>query len=173
MKGLDSVTGWLKTISGPHHEIHEGKSYHVHYSVASIGALTTPDDAIQISWTTPGGPSQMNMVIHAQCGASALYKFTEGWTGAGVSPTGTLTGHNKNRAFPDSSITFSYDATLVTGGTVLEQEYVATGKFSAGESRDSQEWILDVNTKYAVSLFLAAAEIATISLEWYMKRDRH
>ena len=173
MKGLDSVTGWLKTITGPHHEIHEGKSYHVHYSVASIGALTTPDDAIQISWTTPGGPSQMNMVIHAQCGASALYKFTEGWTGAGASPTGTIPAYNKNRRFSNSSVVFSYDATLVTGGIILEQEYVASGKFGSGESRDSQEWILSPNTKYAVSMFLNAAEVATISAEWYMKTDRH
>ena len=173
MKGIDKRTGWAKGITGPHGEIHEGKYYHLNYNVESIGAMTTPDDAIQITWTAPHGPGNMNLVIHVQCGAAALYKFTEGWTGAGVSPTGTKIGYNRNRNFPNSNIVFSYDATLVTGGTVLEQEYITTGKFGSGESRDSQEWILRRDTKYAVSLYLAAAEIATITLEWYMKRDRH
>jgi len=173
MKEKDKRTGWVKTVSGPHGEIHEGKFYSVHYNVADLGAMTTPDDAIQLTWTTPVGPARMNLTIHAQCGAAALYKFTEAWTGAGITATGTIVGYNRNRAFPNSSITFSYDATLVTGGTVLQQEYITTGKFDAGESRDSQEWILKPNTPYAVSLFLGAAEIATLSLDWYMKTDRH
>ena len=173
MKNIDKRTGWRTGIDGPHHEIHEGNSYKVNYNVASIGAMETPDDAIQITWTSPMGPKNMNLTIHVQCGAAALYKFTRGWTGGGTSPTGTVVGYNRNHNFPNSNIAFYYDATLVTGGEVLEQEYITTGKFGAGESRDSQEMILRANTAYAVSLYLNAAEIATISLDWYMKRDRH
>jgi hypothetical protein len=173
MKGIDKLTGWNKTISGPHHEVHEGKYYEVEYSVASIGALTTTDDTMQISWTSPSGPAQMNLVMNATCGATALFLFTEAPTGGDATASGTLVGRNKNRYFPDSTIVFSYDGTEVSGGTVLETEYLSGGKFGAGETRSSQEWILRPSTKYAVSLLLNAAEPATIALGWYMKTDRH
>ena len=108
------------------------------------------------------------MVVHAKCGATALFKFTEAWTGGGTSPTGTITAYNKNRNSDNTSgLVISYDATEVTGGIVLETEYVATGKFGAGETRSAQEWVLKQNTNYAVSLFLAGANEASIGLDYY------
>jgi hypothetical protein len=169
MKGIDPITGWLKTIDGAHHEVHEGSYYEVTYSVASIGALTTTDDTQQITWTTPNSTKLMNLVVNAYCGATALFLFTEAPTGGDATPTGTLVGYNKNRSYPDSPITISYDGTEVSGGTVLEREYLSGGKFGAGENRASQEWILKPNTKYAVSLYLNAAQPSTLSLGWYMK----
>jgi hypothetical protein len=172
MKEIDKLTGWVKTISGPHHEVHEGKAYKAVLYNSNIGGET--DDQIQLIWTTPGGPAQMNLDIHVYCGAAAAYLFTKGWTGGAASIDGTIIGRNRNHMFPDSDITFSYGATLVTGGTVLEQQTIATtGKFGAGELRDANEQILDVNTKYAISLLLSAAEIAIIQIDWYMKTDRH
>ena len=171
MKGIDKLTGWAKTTSGPHHEVHEGKSYKAVLYNTNIGGET--GDQIQLIWTTPGGPAQMNMVIHVSCTASALYKFTRDWTGGGASADGTIPGRNRNHSFPDSSIVFSYGATLVTGGTLLETQDITTGKFDAGAMRDSAEQILRPNTKYAVSLYLAAAEDAVIWLDWYMKTDKH
>ena len=171
MKGIDSVTGWGKTISGPHHEVHEGKYYKATTSTANIGAET--GDHIQLTWKTPGGPAQMNMVIHVQCSAAAVYKFVKGWTGGNASADGTVPGRNRNHAFPDSSIVFSYGSTVVTGGTILETQTITTGKFGAGEFRDSQEEILDINTSYAVDIYLNAAGTAYIALDWYMKTDRH
>lgn len=172
MSSIDKTTGANVVMLYAHHELHEGDMWSCFYSVASIGAMTTPDDAIQLTWTTPKGPGLMHLVIHAQCGGPALYKFTEGWTGAGVSPTGTITGYNRRRDRENSNIIMYYDATLVTGGVVLEQEYISTGKFGAGESRSSQEWILNQNTKYAVSLYLNDAQIATIKIDWYFHKDR-
>ena len=169
MKGIDPVTGWLKTIAGAHHEVHEGDYYEAFYSVASIGALTTTDDTMQITWTSPDSTKFMNLIINANCGATALFKFTEAPTGGDATASGTLVGYNKNRSYPNSPITFSYDGTVVTGGRVLESEYLSGGKFGAGESRSGQEWILRPNTKYAVSLYLNAAEPAAINLGWYMK----
>ena len=114
----------------------------------------------------------MNLVTHVRCGASALYKFTRAWSGGGATPGGTVPGRNRNHMFPDSSIVFSYGASLVTGGNLLDSQYITTGKFTAGELRDSEEELLKTNTNYAVSLYLAAAETATIQLDWYMKTDR-
>ena len=171
MKGLDKLTGWAKTISGPHHEVHEGKSYKATTSTANIGAET--GDHIQLIWTSPAGPSQMNMVVHVQCSAAAVYTFRKDWTGGGATAAGTVPGRNRNHTFPASSIVFSYGATVTTGGTVLETQTITTGKFAAGELRDSQEEILDINTKYSVDIYLNAAGTAYIQLDWYMKTDRH
>ena len=171
MKGIDPRTGWQKTISGPHGEVHEGKYYKAVTSTSNIGAET--GDIIQLIWTTPAGPAQMNLVIHVQCSAAALYTFTKGWTGGAASIDGTVPGRNRNHAFPDSSIVFSYGATAVTGGTVLETQTITTGKFGAGEFRDSQEEILDFNTNYSVDIYLNAAGVAYIALDWYMKTDKH
>ena len=171
MKGLDKRTGWVKTISGPHGEVHEGKYYKAVTSTANIGGET--GDHIQLIWTSPGGPAQMNMVVHVQCSAAAVYTFRKGWTGGGASAGGTVPGRNRNHAFPDSSIVFSYGATVTTGGTVLETQTITTGKFGAGEFRDSQEEILDFNTNYSVDIYLNAAGTAYIALDWYMKTDKH
>ena len=171
MKGVDPRTGWQKTISGPHGEVHEGKSYKATTSTANIGAET--GDHIQLIWTTPGGPAQMNMVVHVQCSAAAVYTFRKDWTGGGASAAGTVPGRNRNHRFPNSSVVFSYGATVTTGGTVLETQTITTGKFAAGELRDSQEEILDVNTKYSVDIYLNAAGTAYIQLDWYMKTDKH
>jgi len=56
---------------------------------------------------------------------------------------------------------------VVTGGTVLETETLTAGKFDAGESRGSQEWILKRSTLYAAALYLNGAGVASISLNWY------
>jgi hypothetical protein len=173
MKNTDKSTGAIKSIEYGHHELHDGKMYQVMYSVASIGALTTTDNTQQISWTTPMGPSQMHMTVNAYCGASALFLFTEAPTGGDATASGTLVSYNKYRARPNHSVVFSYDGTEVSGGTVLETEYISAGKFGAGETRSAQEWILRTNTKYAVSLLLDAAEPATLALEYYMHTDRH
>ena len=172
MKNTDKSTGAIKSIEYGHHEVHDGKYFQVMYSVASIGALTTTDDTQQITWHTPTGPKQMHLVTRAMCGATALFKFTEAYTGGDATASGTLVGYNKYRARANSPIVFSYDTTVVTGGTVLETEYISAGKFGAGETRSSQEWILKPSTNYAISLYLNAAEPATLALEWYMHADR-
>ena len=167
MSDIDKLTRWANVIDGAHHEIHEGDAYNVTYNVENIGAMTTPDDMIQISWRTPNKKKHMHMVIYASCSAAALYKFTEGWNGAGVSPTGALVAYNRNRNFQNDSVTFNYDATAVTGGVLLEQQTITAGKFGVGESRAGQEWVLRPNRNYAVSLYLNGAGIATLDLNYY------
>ena len=172
MKNTDKSTGAIKSIEYGHHEVHDGKMYQVMYSVPNIGALTTTDDTMQITWTTPNGPALMHMTIDAYCGASALFLFTEAPTGGDLTASGTLVSYNKYRGRANHSVVFSYDGTEVSGGTVLETEYISAGKFGAGETRSAQEWILRSNTKYAVSLLLNDAQPATLALEYYMHADR-
>lgn len=172
MSGIDEITGATTIVEYAHHEVHEGSHYFCGYSVASIGAMETPDDMIQLTWTTPNSTKFWHLVIAVRCGGTALYKFTEGWTGGGGSPTGSLTGYNRNRNHKNSSTPIYYDAAVVTGGTLLEQEYITTGKFGAGESRSSQEWVLRLSETYAVSLYLNAANEAQIELNWYEHSNR-
>ena len=172
MSAIDEKTGAATIIDYEHHEVHEGSHYFCSYSVASIGAMTTPDDMIQLTWATPNSTKLWHLTIGGKCGATALYKFTEGWTGGGVSPTGSLVGYNRNRNYKNASTPIYYDATEVTGGIVLEQEYVAAGKFGAGESRGAQEWVLRPSENYAVSLYLNAANEAELELNWYEHSNR-
>ena len=163
---IDSSTHAINIIDYAHHEIHDGNSYSCTYSVASIGELD--NDLMQLTWTTPNSDSHMHITKEAKCGAVALYKFTEGWTGGGTA-VGTLVIDNRDRnSLNTSGVTISYGVTAVTGGTVLKEEYLSSGKFGSGETRDQNEWILKPNTKYAVSLFLSTANEASITLHWYM-----
>jgi len=162
---VDHTTGTLVTVTHASHEEHEGHAYMCLYSVASIGGLD--NDLMQLTWTTPDTDVELHMIKGAKCGATALFKFTEGWTGGGTA-TGTIPIYNRRRnSLNTSSVVVSYGTVAVTGGTALKTEYLSTGKFGAGETRDQNEWILKPNTKYAVSLFLNADETAEISLNWY------
>ena len=163
----DASTLALTTISYEHHETHAGSFFSAYDTTANIGAETTPADAIQLTWLTPA-VKEVHMVIHAKCTAAAVFTFTEAYTGQGTNGD-SVTIFNRNRGSSKTSgVVMEKQAdAMVTGGTVLETETLTTGKFDAGESRGSQEWILKTNTLYAASLYLSAAGVASISLNWY------
>ena len=165
---VDKSTNAITTLTYAHHEVHAGSYFSTYEHTTDIGAETAPADAIQITFTTPA-VKEIHMIIHAQCTAAAVYTFTEAWTG-GAGGGVALTAYNRDRNSDNkTTLTDLLDSNtaVVTGGTVLETQTLTTGKFDAGESRDAQEWILKRNTKYAIGLYLAAAETATISLNWY------
>ena len=163
---IDHETGSLVTVTHASMEAHEGHAFSCMMSVDDIADET--NDIVQLTWTTPDTDDYyIHMTKDAKCSATALYKFTEGWTTGGTA-VGTLAVFNRNRnSFRASSMVISYGVTAVGSGTVLKEEYVATGKFGSGETRDSNEWILKRNTTYAVSLYLDGAATATIQLHWY------
>ena len=164
---LDKSTHVLSVIDYEHHEIHAGSFFSAYDTTANIGAETTPADAIQLTWLTPA-VKEVHMVIHAKCTAAAVFTFTEAWTG-GAGGGAAVVAYNRDRnSNKTSGMTIAKENTaVVTGGTVLVTETITTGKFDAGESRSSQEWILKKSTKYAAAVFLNGAGIATISLDWY------
>jgi len=168
---FDKSTNALVTISYEHHEVHSGSFFTAYDSTADIGGEAAPADAIQLTWTTPAD-DEIHMVIHAKCTAAAVYTFTEAWTG-GAGGGAAVVAYNRDRnSNKTSGMTIAKENTaVVTGGTVLVTETITTGKFDAGESRSSQEWILKKNTKYAAAIYLNGAGVASISLDWYEHKN--
>jgi hypothetical protein len=174
---VDAATNAINVIEYEHHEIHAGSSYLVVYSVANLGAMSTPNDMIQLSFATPNTAKWMHMVIMVQSGGAALFTLTEAPTGGMETPTGTLPAYNKNRnstntsgilsATDGTAGVVSYDGTAATGGAVLWSEYVGQGTASKGEGGGRFELILKQNTVYAVSLYDTTAITASIMMDWY------
>lgn len=183
---LDKSTGALITVTYAHHEIHGGSHYTITYGVADIGAATTPDDAITLTFTTADTSSWPHMVLLFESVGGALCRLREGGTGGG-SPSGVITCKNNNRnssktsGLLDISSTagqVSYDAGLDTGGTLLVDEYISgasTNQNKAGGGAQGgarYEWILKQNTRYQVSIFSAANVASSIVLHWYEHRNK-
>jgi hypothetical protein len=177
---MNKSSRMLITMPPSKSQLMNGYVFELTYSVASIGALTTPDDLMTLSFTTPAataGRGKILLSTTAAGTAGALFTIIEGKTGAGASPTGVLPIYNRNR---NSSITslitdvaganvgnVSYDATAFTGGTTIYSEYLAgnAGPQGAGGQMVS-EWILSAATLYQVSLYNNAANAGTIKLEF-------
>jgi len=177
----DIETGAPITIDHSHHEVHEGDHYNLSYSVASVGGLGSPDDMMTLSFLTPNTKKRLHMVIAAICSSGARFRFIEGKTGGGASPTGVFPAHNSKRESDETSLisdvaganvgNVSYDATLFTGGESLVDEYIGADglgtSFVGGSARSEQEWILAPNALYQLSLFEADAVPGTIQMAWY------
>jgi len=184
---LDQSTHVVTTIDYAHHEIHAGSYFVVTYSVASLGALTTPDDMITLTFKTPNTTKWCHFVFSAKGTAAMRTRFIEGGTGGGASATGTVAILNKNRNSTNTSDVLnvegtpatgsvSYDATLVTGGTTLWDEYLegSTGPMSGGAASGTrEEFILKQNTQYQLSLYGTATEPASLIMFWYEHTDKN
>ena len=53
LKAVDKITNSLTIINHSHHEKHEGDDFFLLYSVADLGAMTTPNDMITLTFQTP------------------------------------------------------------------------------------------------------------------------
>ena len=176
----DETTEALAIIDFEHHELHSGDHFNVQYSVADLGAATTPDDMMTLTFKTPNTTKWLHMIVAAVSSSGARFRFIEGGTGGGASPTGTITAYNSDRNNkPASTIlnlssvagSVSYDATLVTGGTSLVDVFIGADglgvSFTGGTARGEQEWILKANTQYQLSIFEADNVPGTLQMSWY------
>lgn len=184
--GLDPSSEALLAIDYAHSEIHKGSRFFVIYSVADLGAMTTPNDAITLSFKTPNTTKWAHFAFSGVGTAGWLLKLVEGPSGGVESPTGQLSILNHHRNIATTSTlkestgttagVVDYDATLATGGTTLWTEYLggAGGPFGgavAGGGRD--EIVLKQDTVYQVSLYGTDNNPATLHLDWYEHTDKH
>jgi hypothetical protein len=181
---LDFTTHTLQTIEYEHHEIHSGSMFFVMYSVTSVGAMTTPDDTITLTWTTgntTGKYSHFEFVAEGPSGGRV--RLIEAPSGGAASPTGQITILNHRLASTSASEWAStvavnqvdYDATLATGGTTLWDSYIAgatTGQTGSGLHAKRDELILKANTKYQLSLYSTATTAGYLYLNWYEHTDK-
>jgi len=178
---VDLTTHTLQTIDYSHHEIHGGSSFFVTYSIASLGAMTTPTDMMTLTFTTPDTTKWSHFQFDAQGSAGWRLRFIEGSTGGGATPTGSFTILNKNRNSSTTSTIFdiagtpvvnkvSYDATLLTGGLTLWDEYLGGSGGPHGGSSGSgtrDELILKQNETYQLSLYGTDTDPAILHMHWY------
>jgi hypothetical protein len=171
---IDKYTHTLQVIDYAHHEIHAGSSFKVSYSVASIGAQTTPTDVISLDWTTPNTSKWMHAVFEAVCGGAGRVVLMEAPSGGAADPTGQIVPVNVNRnSIKTSGIAeFNYDSTVGTGGVVLIDEYIGSGVKSGGGVRDQNEIILKQGTKYSFWIFATGTVSASIHMHWYEHTDK-
>ena len=181
----DKMTGQKIFLDYGHHEIHRGRHFHAEWSVSDIGAATTPDDVISLSWKTPDTTRLMHLVFEAECSGGALVRLIKGKTGGGATPTGIITAKNSddgssitsgvwNLAATPAQASISYDATVFTGGTDL---LGLAGVYLSGTSamaistpsgiRSDNEIILARNTFYQLSVLETGSVPATLHLAWY------
>ena len=165
-----------------HKKSHEGKRWYVIYSVADLGAMTTPNDTITLSWKTPlKEKGEMHLEFSAKGTAGWRIRLIEAPTGGVASPTGTLNILNHKTSITEKSEVLdatgvtkgvvSYDATLATGGITLWDEYLEgsagpLGNAASGGGRNELE--LTPDTVYQLSLFGTDNNPGTVIIDWYM-----
>lgn len=179
---MDQQTHVLSVIDYPHHEIHSGSRFFVNYSVASLGALETPDDTMTLTWTTPDSAKWAHFTFYAIGTGGWRVRFIEAPSGGAASPTGQLDclNHNRNSlkestllALPATANQVNYDATLATGGVTLWDQYIPGGnKVSGDAGSDRDEIILKQDTQYQLSMFGADADPGTLHIDFYEHTDK-
>jgi len=165
---VDSMTGWLKTISGPHHETHEGNSYYVVYS-----ALAADEAAISIRIKTPNSNVLDHTTIHVETALAATIQM---W----MSTTKTHNASNEiiplNKDFNSSKLSGTQVCHTPGGsqaGAARLTQYIGSattnGKTNSGGVTSSRgEFILKANTAYLITVTSrAAANAMSIILDWY------
>lgn len=173
----DPTTNAPFGIDYAHYKAHIGDAYYVTYGVPSLGAMTTPDDMITISFTTANTTKWMHFTFEARGTSGWRIRLIRTSTGGGATPTGNLSifNNNENSSNTSGAIALdttvnkmSYDATLLTGGVSLIDDYLEGGKYqSSSPSGPRDEIILKQNTLYQVSLYGVDLDPGTLKLKWY------
>lgn len=178
----DASTSSMQMVDYAHHEIHGGNHFFVVYSVASLGAMSSPDDMITLSFTTPNTTKWGHFTFEVKGTAGWRIRMIEdSTTGGTTGATGVLPILNSNRNSTTTSGMISdgttgvagnvgYDASLALGGTTLIDEYIegaGIGFSSAAKTGSRDEIILKQNTNYQVSVYGTDTNPATLHLAWY------
>lgn len=172
---IDDKTGLPPFISATHHEVHEGKNY-----IASISLTTSNADTKQTIMTiqTPNTAVFTHFTFLADVSSSATCKLYEAVTAGDA--TDTVTAYNSDRNSTNTAgCTIKYfdedDAANVSGGTLLWQNYLGSGKTSHDGIVSRNEFILKPNTTYAVIVAntVAAANNHNIIFNWYEHTDSY
>ena len=176
--GYDEMTGVPIVVEYPHHEIHEGDGFFIMYSVASLGALSSPDDTMTLTFKTPNSLKYIHFIFSAFGSADWRVRLIESPTGGATDATGQLTilNHNRN-SLKTSTVSdgttanqVNYDALLATGGVTLWDQYLegSGGPQSAGSGMGKRnELILKANTTYQLSMYGTDTNPGTLIMDWY------
>ena len=168
---VDGITTAMKVITYEHHEVHSGRMYAVHDTVAC--------DTTTVKWqvTTPNTTRYSHLVFDLSCTGEATYLVTEG----SDRTDGTALAEVNRRRVGTPNVAGTIVTRTPTGGatdgaTTLFTERngitnVAGKTLASGGARSSAEWILKPNTKYVVSVTTYADVFVTCALNWYEHQE--
>ncbi len=179
IKAKDKTTDSVTVINFSHKKKHESNDFFLLYSVVDLGAMTTPNDTITLTFQTPNTTKWGHFTFRTVGSPDWRVRLIAAPTGGAASPTDSFIILNSNQN-SDIKSTFmdlsgvvnqiSYDATLATGGTTLWDEYItgSSGPQAAGnQGGHDEEIILKQNTIYQLSIFGTDANPATLKIGWY------
>lgn len=171
---FSSFVNAIKNITIDHHYIHQGKKYLYLIDAQTISTGST----YAVSFITPSVASGKQ--IHwrppkASCSADKLkISLFEGDAYTGGSD-GSSSVYNRNRSSSNETAmqAFVYGSSHVNGDKI-DQDYIGGGTgvggtSSSGNSPDSEELVLKVNTKYTLlhSNGSSGDNIVNVKLSWY------
>ena len=147
-----------------------GISFHAWDSTSNIGGVGTPEDTIELYFETPAATGKQIVIwpgVFCSTGG-AVFTIREGYTAGGGVSGDAVTAINLNRASTNTSdLTILKAAdTITSGGTVLFTKTLTAGKKVGGAGEDAHRWVLAPETKYSVSVKLAAAGVVFVILHW-------
>jgi len=171
---MDRITNCIVTITQPHHEIHDGKTWFLQDITSDMDAEA--GDFISIQFTTPAATAGLvHVTFDAYVGAAYTFDIREGQTGGGTGGS-ALTAYNRRRGSANThGMTFTKDDTIGTGGTVFQTKFYGSGSgpfATGGSARDSGEWVLDASTLYQVRAYSVNAVEGFLSMEFYLHIDK-
>lgn len=164
----DGVFNASVTVTGPHHEIHEGN----HFNIAGVFALGSTNDTSLIVFDVASSTKRSHMLWTFDFLTAGTVAISEG--GAVLRSPDALTPLNNDRnsstvSVMDSVFAIYEDSTLVSRyGTTRRTHSVGAGQQVGGTvSRDS-EWIM-LNDSLTVFKFTTDANNNKIQweFEWY------
>jgi hypothetical protein len=165
--GIDSTTRVLSVIDYPHHEAHAGSFYRggMNFTLAN-GEVAT------LGIVTPNTTKWAHMVWSLSATADGTFTVLEDVTSFSGGAAFTPLNHNRN-SLNASGLTCTRgmtgaDLITPTGGSVILNAVLGTGKGSVIDRSVGQEFILKQNSKYLFRYTNGtSANIIQLVMEWY------
>jgi hypothetical protein len=186
---VDAITGAQKTITYPHHEIHDKCSFICWHTVTSLGDGGT----VIIAFKTMAGTKRVHLegVFSTLTGGHlAIWEGATWNQGSGIalpiinrfrepSPTSSILLENRGQVTPTASDEMMGTVTgLATGSVLLANPYVfgdiggGNNPGSGGSGSSRGEFVLEPDQTYAIVFTATAASNGgQIRLEWYEHED--
>jgi hypothetical protein len=160
----DSATNSLQTIDYAHHEIHGGSHFYV-ADYTDLGSGSTYNIVI----ATPNTTKWAHLVFEFNHELETTIVITEGISTDADGTAITEVNNDRNSATTATTV-FTHTPTNPTGGTVIWQQRLGSGRKEGGGSRNDNEIILKQNTKYLVAFTNNSGSASSLTnwwFEWY------
>lgn len=158
---IDTVSSGLIVTDFEHHEIHDGD----HFDISDLQSMSNNVD-LDYLLITPDLAKWMHTIFGLDSDAKASIALYEAPT---TSANGTpLTAYNNNRNSATAATLQVFRApTVSAAGTQIDIHMVGSSGKSGGTKRDTDEWVLKVNTKYLLRIHSFSALQMVFHLDWY------